>query len=296
MDSMLPLNAVSSVIIISGEISTPETAWKGPDLPLVLRRQSLPSLESGILDDDFAKDPERILEVEVLKPHPDPPFKLPTPANLTLHIRLGEMISHGRTGMIFNCECSVPYGNETLGYQIPPIVVKLAKQYHSEDLTNEAIMYEGLQCLQGSAIPRCYGFFKFRSVELFDFGPMSLLLLEKLGGLITLGKPLPDGARSDLKTLCSDLAALHIIHNDVRYNNILSVLSKEEGGLPSLPSPISGKKYQWRLVDLDCAYRSPRTLWGLNTYYNTYLSQVLDDIPFASDVEPWEVSNVKQWE
>lgn len=156
------------------------------------------------------------------------------------------------------------------------------------------------------------------SVELFDFGPMSLLLLEKLGGLITLGKPLPDGARcvtntafcyalfsyhicfvgvrSDLKTLCSDLAALHIIHNDVRYNNILSVLSKEEGGLPSLPSPISGKKYQWRLVDLDCAYRSPRTLWGLNTYYNTYLSQVLDDIPFASDVEPWEVSNVKQWE
>ncbi|KAJ3859096.1 hypothetical protein EV359DRAFT_86818 [Lentinula novae-zelandiae] len=81
---------------------------------------------------------------------------------------------------------------------------------------------------------------------------------------------------------------------DVRSNNILSVLSQDEGGLPSLPSPISGKKYQWRLVDLDCAYRSPRTLWGLNTYYNTYL--VLDDIPFASDGEPWEVSNVKQWE
>ncbi|KAJ3913011.1 hypothetical protein F5877DRAFT_71913 [Lentinula edodes] len=140
--------------------------------------------KSGILDDDFAKDPKRALEVEILKPHPDPPLKLLTPANLALHFPgeqlkvlssqypcsgehpcfadVGEMISHGRT---------VPYGNETLGYQIPPIVVKLAKQYHSEDLTNKAIMYEGLQCLQGSAIPPCYGFFKFHSVELFDFGP-----------------------------------------------------------------------------------------------------------------------------
>lgn len=103
------------------------------------------------------------------------------------------------------------------------------------------------------------------------------------------------GVKSDLKTLCSDLAALHIIHNDVWYNNSLSVLCQEEGGLPSLPSPISGKKYRWRLVDLDCAYRSPRTLWGLATYYNTYLSQVLDNIPSGSNVEPWDVSNPAPW-
>ncbi|KAJ3911343.1 hypothetical protein F5877DRAFT_23870, partial [Lentinula edodes] len=230
---------------------------------------------------------------------PDPPFKLPPPGNLSLHIRLGKMISTGRTGMLFDCECSVPSGNETLGYQIPPIVVKLARQYHTEDLTKEAIMYEGLQCLQGSAIPRCYGFFQFRwycgclltqllsSTDFFDFGPMSLLLLEKLGKHLTLGEPLPDGAESELETLCSDLASLHIIHNDLRYANILCVLSQEQGGIPSLPSPISGKSYQWRLVDLDCAYRTAQDLWGVQTYYNTYLSRVLDNVPFGCIVEPW---------
>ncbi|KAJ3913012.1 hypothetical protein F5877DRAFT_1412, partial [Lentinula edodes] len=223
-------------------------------------------------------------------PHPNPPFELPLAGNLSLHIRLGEMISEGRTGMVFDCECSIPCGNETLGYQIPPIVVKLATQYHSEDMTKEAIMYEGLQCLQGSVIPQCYGFFQFRwycgcllkqflsSTDFFDFGPMSILLLEKLGGHLTLGKPLPNGAecvidtsssitlnshqlcfvgvRSELESLCIDLASLHIIHNDLRYANILCVLSQEQGGLPSLPSPISGRSYQWRLIDLDRAYRT----------------------------------------
>ncbi|KAJ3872668.1 hypothetical protein F5051DRAFT_456464 [Lentinula edodes] len=152
MDNILPLNAVSAVIIISGEIGTPENVWKGPDIPVVLRRPTLPSLESGILDDDYAKRPENFHRLDVLEPHPNPPFELPPAGNLSLHIRLGEMISEGRTGMVFDCECSIPCGNETLGYQIPPIVVKLATQYHSEDMTKEAIMYEGLQCLQGSVI------------------------------------------------------------------------------------------------------------------------------------------------
>ncbi|KAJ3927975.1 MAG: hypothetical protein NXY57DRAFT_566979 [Lentinula lateritia] len=288
MDNMLPLNAVSAVIIISGEIGSPENVWKGPDIPVVLRRPTLPSLESGILDDDYAKRPENFHRVDVLEPHPNPPFELPPAGNLSLHIQLGKMISEGRTGMVFDCECSIPCGNETLEYQIPPIVVKLATQYHSEDMTKEAIMYEGLQCLQGSVIPRCYGFFQFRSTDLFDFGPMSILLLEKLGGHLTLGKPLPNGAESELETLCIDLASLHIIHNDLRYANILCVLSQEQGGLPSLPSPISGRSYRWRLIDLDRAYRTAEDLGGVKTYYYSYLPRVLKNVPFGCIVEPWE--------
>ncbi|KAJ3850792.1 hypothetical protein EV368DRAFT_26430, partial [Lentinula lateritia] len=203
---------------------------------------------------------------------PNPPFELPPAGNLSLHIRLGKLISEGRTGMVFDCECTIPCGNETLGYQIPPIVVKLATQYHSEDMIKEAIMYEGLQCLQGSVIPRCYGFFQFRwccgcllkqllsSTDFFDFGPMSLLLLEKLGGHLTLGKPLPNGAESDIEGLCSDLAHLRIVHDDLQYQNILSTLSHEQGGLPSLPSPISGRTYGWRLAGFDGAYRTSTTL------------------------------------
>ncbi|KAJ3900185.1 hypothetical protein F5879DRAFT_973756 [Lentinula edodes] len=277
MANYLPINAVSAVIIISGEIGTPNETWKGPSIPVVLQRQSVPSLETGVLDDYATKIENRTFS-DFCEPYPDPPFEIPTPANLSLQIRLGNVLSEGKTSTVFDCECFIPVGNETLGYNIPPMVVKLAKQYRSENLTKEAIMYEGMKCLQGSSIPRCYGFFQVRSLEFFDFGPMSLLLLEKLGGLLPLDKPIPDCTKSDIEGLCSDLAHLRIVHDDLQYQNILSTLSHEQGGLPSLPSPISGRTYGWRLAGFDGAYRTSTTLWNVQSFYNYHLPEVLEDI------------------
>ncbi|KAJ3899901.1 hypothetical protein F5879DRAFT_975038 [Lentinula edodes] len=277
MANFLPLNAVSNVIIVSGEIGTPNETWKGPTIPVVLQRQSVPSLETGVLDDYATKIENRTFS-DYCKPYPDPPFEIPAPANLTLQIRLGNVLSEGQSSIVFKCECFIPYGNETLEYIIPPMVVKLAKRYKSDDVKKEAIMYEGIKCLQGSSIPRCYGFFQVRALEFFDFGPMSILLLEELGGLLTLDQPVPDSAKSDIEGLCSDLAHLRIVHDDMGYQNILSTLSHEQGGLPSLPSPISGRTYGWRLAGFNGAFRTSTTLENVQSFYNYHLPEVLENV------------------
>ncbi|KAJ3911541.1 hypothetical protein F5877DRAFT_55228, partial [Lentinula edodes] len=236
-----------------------------------------------------------------------PPFELPPPAGLTLHVSLGKLLSEGRTGMIFECECTIPHGNK-MGYKIPPVVIKIARQFHTKDISREATAYESMTCLQGSAIPRCYGFFQARLVfsfeshisvntdilccnrlfDYFDFGPMSILIIEKLGGLLELGEPLPNGAESDLTDACSDLAHLRIHHGDLRWENILSVLVPNEGGLPGVPSPFTGKVYGWRLVDFDLATRTARDFPRAHSYYYNHLRRVLRCIPMGIAVQPWE--------
>jgi hypothetical protein len=156
-----PLNAVSSVVLVSGEIGE---KWTGPNIPVVLQRSQPPPPDT--LNDIHAIADNLQFSVS----YPDPPFKLPPPGNLALHVSLGKVLSEGRAGIIFDCECSIPYGNDSK-YQIPPLVVKLARGLHSPDLTKEAAAYETMLCLQGSAIPRCYGFFQARCVELSPFPP-----------------------------------------------------------------------------------------------------------------------------
>lgn len=135
---------------------------------------------------------------------------------------------------------------------------------------------------------------------------MSLLVIEKLGGLLELGKPLPNGAeyvfrvlfpenmfncsniRSDLNDVGSDLAKLHILHSDLRWENILSVLPPSEGGLPSLPSPFTGKIYGWRLVDFDLAKRTTHHITFAQGHYIGHMERVLSCIPMGIPVQPWE--------
>lgn len=50
--------------------------------------------------------------------------------------------------------------------------------------------------------------------------------------------------------MVSDLCHLHIDHHDIRYPNILQAPTGPSA-LPSLPSPRTGRRYPWRLVDLE---------------------------------------------
>ncbi|KAH7875526.1 uncharacterized protein C8R40DRAFT_1104453 [Lentinula edodes] len=280
MENYLPINAISAVILVSGKIDSKEQ-WTGPKIPVVLYRQDPPP--ANILDDAYTRegDPDY---TDSYPPCPSPLSDIPSPAGLTLHISLGKLISEGRTGMIYECECAIPHGNE-MGYKIPPMVIKIAKQFRTKDITKEAAAYECMTCIQGSVVPRCYGFFQARMFDYFDFGPVSLLVLEKLGDLFELGEPLPNGAMTDMKDACSDLTNLRIIHGDLRWANMLSVL---EGGLPSLPSPFTGKTYGWRLIDFDRAERTTQNLPCIQRSYDEYLNRVLESIPWGDPVEPWD--------
>ena len=119
--------------------------------------------------------------------------------------------------------------SELASYVHPPLVAKISRHKHCEDLEHEMYYYEELETLQGVVLPRCYGLFQTRvrhglsvippdSEELAgkgsrdsedadgEFVPavaepapktisgiVSVILLERLGGHLPVGKPLPAG-------------------------------------------------------------------------------------------------------
>ncbi|KAJ3850205.1 hypothetical protein EV368DRAFT_45782, partial [Lentinula lateritia] len=275
----------------------------GPNVPLVLYRQAPPPAD--ILDDAYTKESHHDFS-DTYPPCPNLPFEIPRPAGLTLHVSLGKLVSEGRTGMIFECECTIPHGNE-VGYKIPPIVVKIARQFHTKDISGEATVYECMKSIQGSVVPRCYGFFQARYVYfllcsntsisaqcLFSFwnnlgiypnseSPFQMVQSMCQRYFFTL--ILTINVRSDMEDACSDLAQLRILHCDLRWANMLSVLP---GGPPSLASPFTGKTYGWRLVDFDRAERTTQALPATQRYYNSYLKRVLKSIPWGDPIEPWD--------
>ncbi|KAL4245683.1 hypothetical protein ABKN59_009515 [Abortiporus biennis] len=267
----LPLNALESLVIFAGDMGT---GWIGPKLPLALHRSVLPEV------------PLKVEEMDCFRRQipPTPHCPLAAPGRLSLHARLGTMLSKGRVGAVFDIECYIH--NNKQGLSIPPLVAKIANPLHAGDLAKEAAMYQEMLCLQGSAIPRCYGFFKFRSLENFDFGPVSVLLLEKLGERLPVGQgpdSFPPSLVQDLRDITSDFVELGIEHQDLRWANILSA-----GTLPSLPSPFTKRTYGWRFVDFDLAVKTDSDLPVLRGFYRGYLDRVLDNVPRGFIVEPWD--------
>lgn len=76
-----------------------------------------------------------------------------------LSLRISERLATGR--------CSVVFAVETQGIDmnIPPMVIKVARKSYTKFIAREAWFYDELACLQGSVIPRCFGYF---SVKLSD--------------------------------------------------------------------------------------------------------------------------------
>ncbi|KAJ3558719.1 hypothetical protein NM688_g752 [Phlebia brevispora] len=162
------------------------------------------------------------------EPPPRLPSKLPPPGNLHLRILLGKHISHGRVGVVYEASVSSKDSSpDAASYALPPLVAKISRHKHCEDLEHEFYYYEELESLQGVVVPRCYGLFQTRvrhglSVippELEEdahkdnpgptdagfvpapaepapkmiAGIVSVMLLERLGGHLPVGKPLPEG-------------------------------------------------------------------------------------------------------
>ncbi|KAL4242369.1 hypothetical protein ABKN59_012019 [Abortiporus biennis] len=267
----LPLNAIESLVIFAGDLGR---GWNGPRLPLALHRSAPPEVA-------FQPEPLNFSSRQI---PPAPQCLLPPPGKLSLHARLGTRLSQGRVGAVYDIECYIHKNDQ--GFCVPPLVMKIAKPQHAGDLAKEAAMYQEMLCLQGSAIPRCYGFFKFRCLKNFDFGPVCVLLLEKLGERLPLGQgpdSFPPSLVQDLRDIASDLAELGIEHDDIRWNNILSA-----GTLPSLPSPFTKRTYGWRFIDFDLAVKTNKELEDVERGYQDYLDLIVNNIPFGCIVEPWE--------
>ncbi|KAJ3558712.1 hypothetical protein NM688_g756 [Phlebia brevispora] len=252
---------------------------------------------------------------KILQPPARLPSRLPPPGNLHLRVLLGKRISHGRVGVVYEATVSLEDSSPAVAsYALPPLVAKISRQKHCEDLENEVYYYDELESLQGVVVPRCYGLFQTRvrhglsvippnSDELEDTqkgivsvdsaapkaiaGIVSVMLLERLGGPLPVGKPLPEGTYEEIMDMYSDLAHLGVDHCDIRWANILYALPSPPS-FPSLPSPYSGKTYRWRLVDFDNAQKTNQDLRRFHSYHKCYVGRLLEMLPTGYIVEPWE--------
>ena len=174
------------------------------------------------------------------KPPQCPPSALPPDGNLTLSCVLDESVGNGSSGVVYGTKSQDvrgPAGAEVKiqalpsedGYRLPQLVLKMGRQQRCANLAREAWFYEDMECLQGVAVPRCYGLFSakiptvqqsllrpwnYESARDTDFMPslnwrdplldsrlrallsehetLYVLVLEKLGGKLPINEPISD--------------------------------------------------------------------------------------------------------
>lgn len=76
------------------------------------------------------------------------------PSKVTL--RLGKVLGDGRVGAVFEVYI---VGDDDLKHDLPPLVAKIASPNRNKSLAREAWFYDEMACLQGVAIPHCWGWF-----------------------------------------------------------------------------------------------------------------------------------------
>ncbi|KAJ8074562.1 hypothetical protein PM082_015464 [Marasmius tenuissimus] len=123
-----------------------------PDCPITLERTTAPPLSCV---------KRKIPGHKLLIPPNRLPSFFPAPGKLDLTLHLGERIGGGRSGSVYKVDVLV--GTAVESFKIPPLVIKIARPIWNDDFMNEVGSYDEMKCLQGSSIPRCYGYFMGRS-------------------------------------------------------------------------------------------------------------------------------------
>lgn len=202
----------------------------GQSIPIELTRVDVP-LDLIHPASSEGHSPSSILP----KAPPRPPSRLPTPGSATLSGSLGEFIGDGRTGLVYTLSKTHISGiNNPSGSNatMPPVILKFARPNRCADLNREAWFYEEMECLQGVALARCYGLYEAdvpsssqcsirlppngwtvldeeespdkyvdaeqhpRLIELRERRDrLSVLVLERLGDGIPVGKPISSEVR-----------------------------------------------------------------------------------------------------
>ena len=116
------------------------------------------------------------------------------------------LLGRGRSGRIFEVVVDLQKSShEVRSLHIPPLVAKVSRAGKHQDISHEAYCYGILEPLQGVAVPRCYGYFEgfgtitaaddaYDDVRIPGTPNLSVLLLEKVGGVLPLYQSPPDGA------------------------------------------------------------------------------------------------------
>lgn len=76
--------------------------------------------------------------------------------DLRLALTLGDHLGSGHCGLVYAVDNVTVSGSPVT---LPPLVAKIARPHRAMEVVREAWVYDETQCLQGVAVPRCFGLF-----------------------------------------------------------------------------------------------------------------------------------------
>ncbi|KII94538.1 hypothetical protein PLICRDRAFT_692905 [Plicaturopsis crispa FD-325 SS-3] len=266
-----PFTTTSPIAINAIETVTLQSAH------LTLRRISPPPLDISVPETPKLRLPPGQL------PPPPPPSTLPPPGTTHITISLGEKLGRGRARLVY--------------------AVTVSSDSDAGGLIREAAVYTRLECVQGIAVPLCYGAFEGRLDEGCSLGidPVwtryrddeNARYIERLPAdreeRVTPERRRRDAAEQgdDMYDMYEDLAALQILHINIRYANILS-------SGPSTASsicPWHGYAHKYRIYDFEAArlYAATEQYFGPHFTGWYFMESILDGLPEGHIVE---ISNI----
>ncbi|KAK7689967.1 hypothetical protein QCA50_006607 [Cerrena zonata] len=273
---ILPIHEISTLTL--RDVCHKEGSEQFTDLEFS-RSTPVPNLLCKVRED---REIQVEVEPSILPVHPQ------GNAHIDVWIDTTEQLGCGKTSLVYEVEkCEVTWSTDIAEhYTIPPIVLKVSRQSQSPTLPREAYYYEFLEKLQGLVIPYYFGCFHAVIPSGVCFPPwnetktelanslteidnpniprvVTLLILERLGD-----ERLPEGLnRSESMELknelqymvCEITARRNIVHNDIRYQNVLKAPDSPPG-LRGKNSSFTGRAkqpYNWRFIDLGDAQEAP---------------------------------------
>ncbi|EMD38721.1 hypothetical protein CERSUDRAFT_81531 [Gelatoporia subvermispora B] len=218
-----------------------------------------------------------------MRPRDDPPparqrsstLALPSNGGWILDLKIEKCIGKGRTASVYSVQplsyrllsANTPLAAIPAINALPPLVLKVSKPGFDtvSEVVHEKRVYNELEILQGSVIPRCYGLFNgavSRDRCLLDWDQddlggdsaevtFSVLLMEELGmprELEDFRNTFPPETWSEWKDLLNDLSRLHVRYQDMRRHNFLYA-APSPPGLPSMMCPFHQRVHEMRIID-----------------------------------------------
>ncbi|KAI0054333.1 hypothetical protein BV25DRAFT_1833686 [Artomyces pyxidatus] len=278
-------------------------------VPVALHRLTVPL---DLVPARYHPRPDPQFDRLILESIPErPPSLLPPLGEAHLHARLGKFIGDGHSSVVFELDDVQLDSSSPDPQSVPRLVVKIARSNRLAALAREAWFYDEMECLQGSSIARCYGWFEVdlssgQSVPAWSEHPvedpderdfalesdknvhpdqlkraarrdvLSILVLERLGERLQPGSH-PDDVQSDVMSLYEDVSHLGIsIAQDVRRQNILEA-PRDEPCLPSLPSPFTGRTHSWRVIDFELSVKINYTPLQFQMSYDSHVVHMFQD-------------------
>jgi len=117
---------------------------------------------------------------------------------------------------------------------------------------------------------------------------ITVLLLERLGDAVPVieDQKVPDDIQRELRDVFHELDDFGIQQLDVRTTNILRAPACPPG-LPGIPSRLTNRVYNWRLIDFELARKTTLPRYFMHTESDVQLTDLFDRMFYGGNAAGW---------